>query len=469
MDYTLSSTSINASVDSLYIPKKSPLTKDIFITKKPQVTVTKSYRRNERTVDNGYAYVVLLSCTVGFFLITALVSCNAIIYQQLLLKFGLSATATGWMVSLQSAVRLLSSPVVRVIYTQCTYRTVATMSGLCYTLGIVLTAYASEPWVVYLGFGVLSGIGSNMFIMSSFILLSEYFDKRRGKAMGIAYMGCGIAGVAFPPIITACFESYGYTQSMMILCGVLAQLCISGALYRPQPPLTPTLTGFSTVDIEDKKCSSDLKLLINGQYMSYILIMTSLIGLNFTGNVFVASLGQEIAGLSNVQNATVLSIGSFCQMFAQFLLGLFFDIPVIRQYRMFLFSLLSALFGIACICLAFCTDFISFAVLWVLFQVISYSAHPQHITVLGDILSVDELPGGIALCRTVMGVGVFGITTVVGGFSDYAGSQAIAFFYLGVFHTLLTILCTIICVCLKWHSYKLTKQEVNGGHVKGIY
>lgn len=454
MEYTLSSTSINASLDSLHFPTKKKLFRS-----KEKIPSSLSFRGEKhpphprrRTVDRGYSYVVLVAVTLAFFSLCAVFSTNALIYQQLLVIFGLNATATGWMISLQGVIRLAFSPFVRLFYDRFEYRTVAILGGLFYTLGVLFSAYASQPWVVYASFGVLAGIGSCMFLLSSFIILADYFDAMRGRAMGIAYAGTSVAGIIFPPIISACFEQFGYLQTMMICACIVAQLCVTGALYRPQPPQLPLstidekLTPESTTD--DKTCCSDLKLLINGQYIGYILIMGSQLGLNFTGNVYVTSLGEEIAGLSRQQNALVLSISSIGQLCAQFCSGFLFDIRSIRQYRTYLFSVISGLFGVSCLSLAFCTDFLSFTVMFTIFQLLSLGAHCQHVTILGDILPPSDLPGGIALCRLPMGLGFFGFSTLAGTFSDVYGSKALAFVCLGVFHTMLTLLCTLLYSCL---------------------
>ena len=63
--------------------------------------------------------------------------------------------------------------------------------------------------------------------------IGEYFDKKRGFANGLAYSGASFGGLIFAPIITALFNKYGYTGTMMLVGGMAFNMLISGALMRP--------------------------------------------------------------------------------------------------------------------------------------------------------------------------------------------------------------------------------------------
>ena len=55
------------------------------------------------------------------------------------------------------------------------------------------------------------------------------------------------------------------------------------------------------------------------------------------------------------------------------------------------------------IALTFASQFIVFTVLYVLFYASLVSAHSQMVTVLADVVALEELPYAIALSRTFMG------------------------------------------------------------------
>ena len=95
------------------------------------------------------------------------------------------------------------------------------------------------------------------------VLLSQWFDKTRGKAMGVAYLGIGIGGALVPLLANALTQQFGWRGSLQAL-GVLIILIAfpfayfvrearepdadgggrrAGLSGPPSPPLRPVLTS----------------------------------------------------------------------------------------------------------------------------------------------------------------------------------------------------------------------------------
>ena len=69
----------------------------------------------------------------------------------------------------------------------------------------------------------------------SYIIVGQYFNKRKGKAMGIATMGSGLGSVAMAPIIALLLKHYSFFGTMLILSAIQLHNCVFGALFRPPP------------------------------------------------------------------------------------------------------------------------------------------------------------------------------------------------------------------------------------------
>lgn len=63
--------------------------------------------------------------------------------------------------------------------------------------------------------------------------IGEYFSKRRGLANGIAFSGASTGGLIFAPIMSALFQSYGYSGTLLIVAGMTLNICVTGMLLRP--------------------------------------------------------------------------------------------------------------------------------------------------------------------------------------------------------------------------------------------
>jgi sugar phosphate permease len=67
------------------------------------------------------------------------------------------------------------------------------------------------------------------------VLLSRWFGKGRGKAMGIAYLGIGVGGALVPLLAYALTQAYGWRISLRIL-GILMVLIALPAAYFVREP-----------------------------------------------------------------------------------------------------------------------------------------------------------------------------------------------------------------------------------------
>jgi sugar phosphate permease len=78
------------------------------------------------------------------------------------------------------------------------------------------------------------------------VLLSRWFDKGRGKAMGIAYLGIGVGGTVVPLLAFALTQAWGWRGALRIL-GLLMIAIALPAAYFVREPTRVELGGSSSV------------------------------------------------------------------------------------------------------------------------------------------------------------------------------------------------------------------------------
>src|SRR6201995_4804501 len=101
---------------------------------------------------------------------------------------------------------------------------VALMAG-----GLLLAPLTTQPWHLYLTIGVLVGAGSVCLGYSGFSLfVPNWFIRRRGLAIGIAFAGVGIGSVTLLPWVQHMIEQTGWrfacTAMGVLLLVVLAPI-----------------------------------------------------------------------------------------------------------------------------------------------------------------------------------------------------------------------------------------------------
>lgn len=117
------------------------------------------------------------------------------------------------------------------------------VSALCFSGGFVLSALGvwwHQIWLLYLGNGVLGGIGLGLGYISPVSTLIKWFPDRPGMATGMAIMGFGGGAMVAAPLSIRLMDFFQTPQSL----GVAETFLTLGALY-----LAYMLFGVLTVRI----------------------------------------------------------------------------------------------------------------------------------------------------------------------------------------------------------------------------
>lgn len=104
------------------------------------------------------------------------------------------------------------------------------IAALCWGGGLViggLGVQMHQLWLVYLGAGVLGGIGQGLGYISPVSTLIKWFPDRRGLATGFAIMGYGGGAMIGAPIAVALMQKF----SVGGVPGVSATLICMGVIY----------------------------------------------------------------------------------------------------------------------------------------------------------------------------------------------------------------------------------------------
>ena len=95
--------------------------------------------------------------------------------------------------------------------------------------GLLGAAWVTQPWHLYLTLGVLVGAGSSFLgYTGQALFLPNWFSRRRGLAIGLAYAGVGIGSIVLFPWFQGLIASVGWREACIALG--LAVLMIAGPL-----------------------------------------------------------------------------------------------------------------------------------------------------------------------------------------------------------------------------------------------
>lgn len=112
----------------------------------------------------------------------------------------------------------------------------ATLEVFC----IFMTSLCTEYWQLFLAQGLGQGIGCGLMFCPTLALISTYFVKRRGIALGITASGSATGGLVFPAVVMRLLPRIGYGWTMRILGFISLATLIPCLLFFKQrlPPRT---------------------------------------------------------------------------------------------------------------------------------------------------------------------------------------------------------------------------------------
>lgn len=142
----------------------------------------------------------------------------SIFYVAVLADFGWSRGDTALTFSIFTVVYGLNSLVAGVLVDRFGPRVMLPAGGVTVGVGLLALTQMSELWHFYLLFGVVVAVGlSTLGSVPSYAVLSNWFVRKRGTALGLATAGIGIGTLVLVPLLQRVIEASGWRTAYLIL------------------------------------------------------------------------------------------------------------------------------------------------------------------------------------------------------------------------------------------------------------
>lgn len=173
-----------------------------------------------------YGWWVVGGC---FFIMaaTAGIAMNSfpVAYKPLADAFGFSMADISMTTSLMAVSAMLVAVVIGKLMKAVNIRILMTVCGVIYSTGFILFAWSKSLTDFYIC-SVLIGIGAaGTYLIPISVLITNWFEEKRGLALAIAVTGGGVGGMAFGPLMSAMIQRYGLSETFLAL-GIIAALFI---------------------------------------------------------------------------------------------------------------------------------------------------------------------------------------------------------------------------------------------------
>ncbi len=186
--------------------------------------------RDRTVAPMGYARWLIPSAALAVHLSIGQVYAFSVFKKPLVAHFVTSLTPIGWIFSIAILMLGLSAALLGTWVERSGPRKAMFVAGCCWAVGFVVSAAgvaADQLWLVYLGYGVIGGIGLGIGYISPVSTLIKWFPDRPGLATGLAIMGFGGGALIAAPLSSSLLAAYADSPADAIAPAFLTL----GAIY----------------------------------------------------------------------------------------------------------------------------------------------------------------------------------------------------------------------------------------------
>jgi MFS family permease len=189
-------------------------------------------------------------------------------------------------------------------------RKAGVVAALCWCGGLAISAFAisiHQLWLLWLGSGVIGGIGLGLGYISPVSTLIKWFPDRRGMATGMAIMGFGGGAMIGAPLADKLMKYYatpasvGVWETFLTLAVIYVVFMICGALGYRLPAEGWQPSGWDPARATQKALVTDKNVTLEVAFFTpQFWLLWAVLCLNVTAGIGILSMAspllQEVFG-----------------------------------------------------------------------------------------------------------------------------------------------------------------------------
>lgn len=185
-----------------------------------------------------YGYVILALCFLNMVVMRGVNGSFSVYYLALLDEFSWSHSDAASVASANFLVYALASPLVGLAFDRLGPRVLMPLGGLLVGVGLLLSSFAGSLWNLYISYGLITAIGQGALgFVGHTALISYWFVRRRGTAIGVATMGQGMGALIMIPLTQQLIDLIGWRSTYMVTAAlILAAIVPANALLQRRRP-----------------------------------------------------------------------------------------------------------------------------------------------------------------------------------------------------------------------------------------
>lgn len=185
-----------------------------------------------------YGWVVVAVAFVCLGMAYTVQNSFSIFFVAILDEYGWDRASTALAFSVFTLVYGLGSPVTGALVDRLGPRVVVPLGAVILSAGLFACSRVSEPWHLYAAYGLVTAIGVNALgTIVNVAVLSNWFQRQRGIAIGLAASGIGVGMLILVPIMQYIIGAHGWRTAYLTFAAlVLVTLPAIGIMFHRHRP-----------------------------------------------------------------------------------------------------------------------------------------------------------------------------------------------------------------------------------------
>lgn len=186
-----------------------------------------------RVLDGGWGWAIVVASFMAQLLAYGSPQSVGVLYPEWLHAFQEGKGMTAWVGSLVAGVGLIASPVCSACVDNFGARPVTVFSGIMVAGGLMLSAFAPNVQFLIFSYGIVVGLGCGLVYAATLTITCQYFDKRRGLALGIVTTGTSVGAFIYASAQNELIVLFGLDGCLLIIGAIALNLMACAGFMRP--------------------------------------------------------------------------------------------------------------------------------------------------------------------------------------------------------------------------------------------
>ncbi|XP_035461288.1 monocarboxylate transporter 9-like [Scophthalmus maximus] len=186
-----------------------------------------------KVLDGGWGWAIVVASFMAQLLAYGSPQSVGVLYPEWLHAFQEGKGTTAWVGSLVAGVGLVASPVCSACVDNFGARPVTIFSGVMVAGGLMLSAFAPNVQFLIFSYGIVVGLGCGLVYAATLTITCQYFDKRRGLALGIVTTGTSVGAFIYATAQNELIVLYGLNGCLLIIGALALNIMACAGFMRP--------------------------------------------------------------------------------------------------------------------------------------------------------------------------------------------------------------------------------------------